>query len=206
MSRGNYDYFAGFEKLNSISCEAIHLLSTTIKRFNHEQLSILNTEMHSLEQAGDSCQHEIIVRLAHEFIAPIEREDILDLVRTLGNVTDAIEEILLRIYMYDVMRIREESVEFCSIIYEQCQELSEALKEFRHFKKSVKIRDHIINIDHLEQRADRLYVEAMKRLYKTTKDPVELLVWTRVFDQFEKCCDICNETAVVIENVIMKNT
>ena len=51
-----------------------------------------------------------------------------------------------------------------------------------------------------------LYYTTVYKLYRETKDPIELLVWTEIYDHLEKCCDACEQAADVIESVVMKNS
>jgi uncharacterized protein Yka (UPF0111/DUF47 family) len=49
-------------------------------------------------------------------------------------------------------------------------------------------------------------VSGVRNLYKTSKDPIELMVWTEIFNRLEKCCDACEDVANDIENIVMKNS
>lgn len=59
-------------------------------------------------------------------------------------------------------------------------------------------------INHLDENGDRLYTEAMHRLYSESGDAVEILSWTAIYDRLEKCCDKCEDVADVVETVILK--
>ena len=76
--------------------------------------------------------------------------------------------------------------------------------EFPEFRKSKAIKDMIIEINHLEENGDKLYTEAMRRLYSESGDAVEILSWTAIYDRLEKCCDKCEDVADVVETVILK--
>jgi uncharacterized protein Yka (UPF0111/DUF47 family) len=84
--------------------------------------------------------------------------------------------------------------------------MDEALEEFKNFKSSKKLRDKIIEINRLEEDGDALYVDSMRNLYHTSKDPIELMCWTEVLHRLEKCCDNCEDVANIIESIVMKNS
>ena len=44
-------------------------------------------------------------RLVKDFLPPIERNDIVSLSQNIDNVTDEVEEVLLRVYMNNVKEI-----------------------------------------------------------------------------------------------------
>ena len=48
--------------------------------------------------------------LVKAFITPIEREDIILLSQSIDEVTDKIEDVLIRIYINNVQQIRPEAV------------------------------------------------------------------------------------------------
>lgn len=76
--------------------------------------------------------------------------------------------------------------------------------EFENFRKSKVIKEMIIDINHLEETGDRLYTEAMHRLYTEPADAVEILAWTTIYNRMEKCCDKCEDAADVVEAVLLK--
>ena len=63
----------------------------------------------------------VIVRA---FITPLEREDILKLSQYIDDVTDSIEDILIRIYINNVTQIREDSLEFVDVVISCCEAMT----------------------------------------------------------------------------------
>ena len=147
----NNDYFEMLVDLIGYSCEAASLLDNTISNFRMSQIDSRIKDMHKIEHNADIKKHEMINKLSKEFITPIERGDIIELANEIDNVTDAIEDVLVRIYMFNISVMREEAVEFSKLIVKICNETSALIKEFRNFKKSSEIRKLIINISDLEE-------------------------------------------------------
>lgn len=207
MARKNdYDYFKMFIRAAEYSAQAADILHNTLQNYDAESLKEKMKEMHTVEHAADIAKHDMNRALARAFITPIEREDIMMLTQELDDVTDAIEDVLLRLYMFNVLSIREDALEFSKMIFKCCTEMEEMMKEFRNFRKSSSISDKIVEINRLEEEADSLYYKAVRKLYLHSKDPVELMVWREIFDRMEKCCDTCEHVANLIEGIIMKNT
>lgn len=145
-------------------------------------------------------------KLAREFITPIEREDIVAMADAIDNVTDTIEDVMLRIYMFNFTAIREDAIKMVEIIIKCCEALKEALQEFSNFRKSQVLHKLIVDINHFEEEGDRLFVKATRNLFVNEKNPVEILAWRETLDYMEKCCDACEEVSEVIESVMMKNS
>ncbi len=207
MARKNeFNYFDGFVKLSEYCCDAAKMLDEILKEFNADTLQEKMKHMHNLEHAADLEGHEITRRLAREFITPIEREDIVSLLREIDDITDCIEDVLLHMYMYNVKEIREEALRFSNLILKGCEELKETFEEFKNFRKSKEIHKKIVHINKLEEDGDNLYTEAVRRLHIKPDNAIEILTWTAAFDRLEKCCDAIEDAANVVESIIMKNS
>jgi len=180
------------------------LLNQIMNNFKAEELPEKMKEMHDIEHSGDQARHVMIRKLAKEFITPIEREDIMALADAIDNVTDAIEDVVMRMYMYNITSIRPQAVKMTEIIVKCCNSLKTALGEFINFRKSQNLHQFIIEVNQLEEEGDRLFTEATRDLYCNCNDFREVAAWDTTFHYLEKCCDACEDVADAIENVIMK--
>jgi len=202
----DFDYFKAFVDLSSYSIKAMNLLSVTLQKFDRNEIEKKVAEMHEIEHSADLERHELMNRLVKEFLPPIEREDIISIADKIDNVIDSIEDILLTIDIFNVQTLKPEMIKFLDVITDCCKSMNSALVEFEHFKKSKELHALIIEVNRLEEEGDALYINGVRSLYKTTKDPVELMVWTEVYRRLEKCCDACEDVANDIENIVMKNS
>lgn len=100
MSKKQDDYyFDNFMKCAEYSCKAAYLLKEILTEFQPEEISKKMEEIHEIERQADTQRHEITDKLAKAFITPIEREDIIALSHHIDDVTDKIEEVLIRVYI-----------------------------------------------------------------------------------------------------------
>ena len=201
----NY-YFDSFAKGISFANDAATLLQECFKNYDAANVKEHLEDMHKIEHTADGVKHEMMERLMKEFIPPIEREDIVELSHIIDDVTDSIEDVLRGMYMYNITSLRPEVKEFTGLISRCCAALKDVAKEMHNFRKSTLMQEKIIEINALEEEGDRLYTEAMRRLYTEEKDPVAILAWTTMYDRLEKCCDGCEDVADMVEQVIMKNS
>lgn len=207
MARKNeYNYFDAFVKLVDYCCCASKMLDETLENFNVDELQEKMKLMHNIEHNADLEGHDMMRKLAHEFITPIEREDIVSLGHEIDNITDNIEDVLLHMYMYNIPKVRIEALEFSKLIVKSCDALKNIFEEFKNFRKSKEIHKGIVLINKLEEDGDNLYTQAVRKLHMLSNDPIEIMVWTEVINRLEKCCDACEEAANVVESIIMKNS
>lgn len=200
------NYFEMLAQLVDYSCEAATLLQKILSNFDSNKIEKNIEEMHKIEHTADVKKHDMVNKLSKEFITPIERGDIIDIAHHIDNITDNIEEVLQRIYMFGIKDIKKEAVSFTNIISESCKGVKNIMIEFHNFKKSSQISKLIINVNDLEEDADKLYFSSMRSLYATSNDAIELMTWNDIYKSFEKCCDSFESLANLIESVIMKNS
>jgi len=206
MAKGKNPYFDDFIAMSGFSCEAAQFLKETLADFNPETLPERREKMHKIEHSADEVKHTMIKRLAKEFVSPIEREDIINLANELDDVTDKIDDFLIRMYMYNIKSVRSEVFDFADIIMRCCKALQMATVEFPNFHKSTTLKQMIIDVNTTEEEGDAIYIKAMRRLYVEETDPVLIAVWSELFDRLEDCCDSCEHVADAIEIVVMKNS
>lgn len=206
MAKKQNNYFNMFVEQVDCCCKAAETLKENLENFHSDKLADSIEVMHAIENDADHKKHDMMNKLIHEFITPIEREDIMALAHRIDNVTDAIDDVLLKIYMFNIISIRSETLEFADIISELCKQVKVMMEDLHNFKKSTKIKECIIEINRLEELGDTLYTKAIRNLYTTCKDPIEIMSWTEAFARLEKCCDNCEDIADIVESVVMKNT
>ena len=109
-------YFDTFIACLDDACRAAQLLDRSMRDFAPARLKEDLDEMHAIEHSADDKKHELLNVLAKAFITPIEREDIILLSQNIDEVTDKIEDVLLRIYCNNVQNIRPEALEMTALV------------------------------------------------------------------------------------------
>lgn len=199
-------YFNNFVESAVISCEAAEMLKSVLSNFSVATLPENKVKIHEIEHKGDDKRHEMTQELVRAFITPIERDDLLKLSQYIDDVTDSIEDIIIRIYISNVTSIRPDSIAFADLVIRCCVAMKEMLEEFPKFKKSKKLAELIIEINRLEELGDDMYVECMRKLHTTSTDPLEIIAWREIYDFFEKCCDTCENVADIVEGITIGNS
>ena len=199
-------YFQNFIECVECGCQAAKMLEDNLNHFDTGLLQDKLDELHRIEHDADKKKNEMMAVLVKAFITPIEREDIILLSQSIDEVTDKIEDVLIRIYINNVQQIRPEALAFIKVIIRCCEALKEVMEEFADFRKSKTLHGLIIEINALEEEGDRLFIESMRKLHAEVTDPIEIIAWREIYVYLEKCCDACEHVADVVESDIMKNT
>ena len=159
-------------------------------------------EIKEVEHKCDFLTHEVIQRLNRTFVTPIDREDIHALARSLDDVMDAIDASATLIRLYKLTSVRFGARELASIITACTRQVRLAL-EAMELKKGV--ITHAVEINRLENEADRIHQQAVSQLFEEERDPIMVLKWKETFDFLEHATDRCEDVANVLEGVVVKH-
>ena len=199
-------YFDNFAACAECGCRAAHLLKNILTDFRPEEISDRLDEIHEIERSADEQRHELTDKLTKAFITPIEREDIMTLSHHIDEVTDKLEEVLIRIYINNVKVIRPEALRMLDTVIECCDELKKLLDDFSDFKRSEKLKPIIIRINSLEEEADKLYIDNMRKLHVEEKDGMQIIAWREIYTYLEKGAETGEHAADVVGSVVMTNS
>ncbi|HXS97350.1 MAG TPA: DUF47 family protein [Candidatus Limnocylindrales bacterium] len=191
-----------FLKQVSIISEASRLLLEGVK-FGSARMATIATEINLLEHRGDEVIHEIYTRLNQTFITPIDPEDIHNISAALDNVLDGMEDTAHRLVSYRIDPIPPNMVSLAELVAGCGRGLHRA---FEALEKNGNIMEHCIEINRLENEADRIGRSAVVELFDKEKDPITLIKLKEVYDFFEDTIDSCEDVADVLQNVVVKNS
>ena len=206
MAKKRNDYFELIKTQTSYCVEAANLLEEILGKFDVSKISEYRTQMHEIENKADEIHHDILSKLSVEFITPIDQEDLLHLVQIIDDIADAIDEVILDMYMYHIDTISEKTVELSKAVNKCVKALDEAAVELKNFKKPSALRELLIKVNDIEIEADQIYTEAIYELFGSDAGEKMLVGRKAVYEGLEDCCDLCEHAADVIAQVIIKNT
>ncbi len=199
-------YFNNFAECASLAVSGAELLKKIVAEYDSSKLSSYMEEMHAIEHAADVKKHEMLNVLLKAFITPIDREDIMSVSQNIDELSDKIEDVLIRFYFNHIKTVRPGAAEFVDLVAKSFNEVYLLMKEFADFKHSKSIKQHIININSLEEEADKLYIKCMYELHGSGADALEVIAWTDIFTYLEKCADTSEHIADIVESVALKNS
>ena len=199
------DYFLTLERQSAFGVQASRLLRACLADFDPFRLPEAVQEMHEVERQADVLRRELTAALSGDFLPPIDREDLLSLSMELDDVTDAAEDTMRHLYMFNIDRVLSDALPLADTSLSCCEALHRVVQSFRDFKKIDKLQPLLLPVHEWEKRSDALYTESVRRLYCGTNDPRQLLRWTQIYGNLERCCDICEHAADRMETVLFKN-
>lgn len=159
-------------------------------------------EIKEVEHKCDFLTHEIIQRLNRTFVTPLDREDIHSLARRLDDVMDAIDASAGVIRLYQITRVRFGARELAHIIAQSADQIVKAMPALNRRKG---VHEHAVEINRLENEADRVHQQALQQLFADERDPIAIIKWKEILDFLEAATDRCEDVANVLESVVVKH-
>ncbi len=194
-------FFAMFKEMTFNIIEGAELLKEMLDNFADPVQSQLRIK--EVEHKGDQQTHEIIKKLNKSFVTPLDREDIYALTAALDDILDLIDASAQRFVMYNVEKPTPESKELAFLILKACQVINRGVSmlggKFEH------ISECCVEVNSLENEADRVCREAISRLFDEEKDPIQLIKWKEIYETLERATDKCEDAANILESVVVKN-
>ena len=159
-------------------------------------------EIKEVEHQCDFLTHEIIQRLNKTFVTPIDREDIHELAKKLDDVMDAIDSAAALLPLYRIDKVRSGARELTRIIIQQSDEIRVAVEAL---EKRKGVLERSIEINRLENEADRVHKQAITQLFEEETNPIMVIKWKEILDLLEEATDACEDVANLLENVVVKH-
>jgi uncharacterized protein len=156
------------------------------------------------EHKGDGVTHEIIALVNKTFITPFDREDIALLAHSLDDIVDFIEASADAMSLYKIATPTERARELADIIVETTREVHLAISELGQKVNLKQILARSVEINRLENKADKVYREALAELFRDSKDIPYIIKWREIYEYMETATDRCEDVANVLEGVALK--
>ena len=193
-------YFELFEEAGQNVVRAADLLERMLVNFPDTR--DLAGEILECEHEGDRITHDIIDRLNHAFVTPIDREDILALASALDDIVDYTEEVADYLGLYRIEAPMDQAISLAHVLSQACRQVGDAIPLLRGFRD---LSQHTVEVNRLENEGDRITREAIASLFETGIDPMVVIRWKDIFERLENAIDSTERAAFILEGIVIKN-
>ena len=194
-------YFELFEEAGRNVFLAADLLDRLLATYPDDRA--LAREILDCEHQGDRITHDIIDRLNHTFVTPIDREDILALASALDDIVDYTEEVADYLGLYKIEAPMDQAIKLAGVLKAAAYQVAEAIPRLRGFRD---ISLQTVEINRLENEGDRITREAVASLFDGGIDPMVVIRWKDVFERLEAAIDATERVANILEGIVIKNS
>jgi predicted phosphate transport protein (TIGR00153 family) len=194
-------YFELFEEAGQNILTAADLLDRMLATYpDNKELA---REILDCEHEGDRIIHDIIDRLNHTFVTPIDREDILALASALDDIVDYTEEVADYLGLYKIEAPMDQAIRLAHVLRAASKQIADAIPRLRDFRD---ISHYTVEINRLENEGDRITREAVAALFDGGIDPMVVIRWKDVYERLEAAIDATERVANIMEGIVIKNS
>ena len=203
-TKSNY-YFDSFPLLADFSVKCAEAILKFMRGFDMGKLEELKDHVHSFEHQADNLKHEVTAKLMSEFMTPIDREDIFELLRLIDDVTDAIEEVSLKLYIYNYEFLPRDTIPMTELTLECIKKMKACLEQFPHYLNKEIFEPYVNEVIKLEEESDEQYIKNMRYLYLNERDGFVRHKSEAMYKMLEEVSDRCREVCRFVQNIALKN-
>ena len=193
-------FFDLFADVAANLTDGARLLAEVLEEGSNIEVRI--DKLKELEHKGDDFTHAIMTKLNQTFITPFDREDIHRLASAMDDVLDFLNAAGQRLVLYKIRNIPSAAADLARVAVRQSEELNKALALL---EKPKGLLDHCVEVNRLEDEADRICREAIARLFEQEKDAIQLIKIKELFEVLELATDKAEDAANVLEAVVLKS-
>lgn len=204
------NFFEMFNQHADRIVQAAHAFSKMVANYSDvEKREAYNREVDNAERAADRITQEVNRALHKTFITPIDRDQIHQLINTMDDVADLIQDSAETMVLYDVHHMTEDIVRLTDLSVKCCERLKDAVALIGKVRDAATAEAALKTceeIDKLESDADRVMRSAMSRLFREEPDVRELIKLKAVYELLETITDKCEDVANLIEGIVLENS
>jgi predicted phosphate transport protein (TIGR00153 family) len=194
-------FFDLFKKAAHNMIEGSRLLKEMMEHFQEPVQQAKRIK--DVEHVGDGITHDIALRLNQTFITPIDREDIHDLASALDDILDVTEAIADRFVIYKIGMPTDTALRLADILYQASVAVGCGVDRLGMTHSAV--TECAVQVNSLENEADRLSRDAISALFEKETDPIAVIKWKEIYENFEAGTDRCEDVANILERIALKH-
>lgn len=158
-----------------------------------------------IEHEADAVTRGCTEALHRTFITPIERGDIHALICCLDDIVDQIDGAARALALFEVKACEPELKPMAELVLQSAQVVQETVRGLRTLSDTDAMQVRCKKLHDLESQVDRLYAQAIARLYKDGTDALKVIKWQEVFRSVEAASDHCNKLANIVEGIVIEH-
>jgi predicted phosphate transport protein (TIGR00153 family) len=179
--------------------QTLHALITGARADREDLYRQLRDEEHR----GDDRTHAILREVNSTFVTPIDREDIYRLASRLDDVMDFFEAAGDLIVLYELDSLPREMQEIADLLVRAAELTAAAMPRLKSLKN---LSDYWIEVNRIENEADKLHRRFVARLFNGEHDALTVLKYKEVAEQLEAAADAFENVADTVETIAVKES
>jgi len=158
------------------------------------------------ENEADEIAREVLTALRRTFITPLDRGDIKDLMTSMDDAIDQMNQTAKLIALFELRTFEPPMQEMGEIIVRAAKLNVAAVPLLSSLAKaSGRLHGMTEEIIRLEEQVDQLHAQGRKDLFLAQKDAIAFVIGTEVYEHLESVMDRFEDVANEISGIVIEN-
>jgi len=200
-------FYDWFEKSAANLVEAARVLRHLVDALgNRDEVARRVRQLNEAEHRGDFIVHEIFDLLHGTFITPLDRDQIQRIATSLDDVMDRMEAAGDVFLLYKIDHATPEAIRLAEITLACAEQINLAMPLLREKSKLPIVREHMIEVNRLENEADAILRNALAALVERPDQIFDLIRWKEAYGLLEEATDRAEDVADVLNGIVLENS
>jgi uncharacterized protein len=163
-------------------------------------------EISRREAEADELTREVLTALRRTFITPLDRGDIKDLITSMDDAIDQMNQTTKTITLFELRSFERPMQEMGEIIVRAAELSAEAVGLLRALgKQANRLNALTEEIVRIEEQSDQLHEQGRKELFLNQNNAIAFVIGTEVYDHLEEVVDRFEDVASEISAIVIEN-
>jgi uncharacterized protein Yka (UPF0111/DUF47 family) len=159
------------------------------------------------QRSSQALARRALGELHATWITPIDRHHIHELIEAFDGVLALIDSTAVRLDLFGIRQARPEANDLALGLCEACKRIRQVTDLLPKLSKgnAGEVMRLVGEIHEIEGQVNQTNRRALSSLFDGSSDPLTVMKWREVFDNFEKAMDLCRDLAMLFEAIVLEN-
>jgi uncharacterized protein Yka (UPF0111/DUF47 family)/8-oxo-dGTP pyrophosphatase MutT (NUDIX family) len=166
-------------------------------------------EIEEREHDADDITREVLHTVRRTFLTPFDRGAITDLIASMDDAIDAMQQTAGAVYLYEITEFEPEMRDMAAIIVDAARLTAEAIPLLRKVADNgVRLHELTERLVRMEGHADDIHAAGLKRIYKegAKQDTLQFIIRRELFKHLERVVDCFEDVANEIDGLVIDHS
>lgn len=192
-----------FDLFQQSAANAAACARRLLELFDAPHDETLLQQVMTCEKEGDAITGALLDRLHTSFVTPFDREDIHRLAEEFDDCVDDMLAVAQRFELMGVRSIPDELHQQGQLLVQLADEAAELMARLESMQD---MGPHLEAIDRLESQGDKIFNQAMARLFSGEFDALDVIRWKDLIEAMEAAMNAMEDISDVVEGIVLKHS
>ena len=159
-----------------------------------------------LERQADKITHDTLAQLHTSFITPFDRDEIHQLINSMDDILDVIQDVAESMNLYDIRHVPADAKALAEVTEQSCVRVRSLVGLLHSMENGPAILKLCHEIDELESDADRMLRAAMSKVFREEPNVLQVIKLKEMYELLESVTDRCKDVAGTVEAIVLENS